>query len=282
MKLILLALLCCSCLAQKGQYIDIDPDRRAAKVVLPSDYREDQSYPVVFLLHGYSMNSETMDFFTGVSQWVTKKQFILVIPNGRKDQEEKQFWNAGVACCNLYGESDVDQAYLTALIREVHARYATDNDRVHLYGFSNGGFMGIRMACERSDLIQSVASFAGTMPVDENHCRPEQSVRFFHMHGTDDQVIRYKRGSFQQLPEHLGAQEMVDSFAQHQDCEIEQEIERPALWVNFNKERNFILEQNYQCKVGDLKFWTMVGAGHRILFTRQFSSQVLNTLLLPQ
>lgn len=71
---------------------------------------------------------------------------ILVYPAGYQER-----WNAG-ACCGSAKVDDV--AFLTAVIRKVSPR-----SPVYLVGYSNGGRMAYRMACERPDLFAAVAVF---------------------------------------------------------------------------------------------------------------------------
>ena len=38
--------------------------------------------------------------------------------------------------------------------------------RIHIAGYSNGGYMAHRFVCERPDLVAAIASFAGATPTE--------------------------------------------------------------------------------------------------------------------
>ncbi len=66
-----------------------------------------------------------------------------------------------------------------------------DSERVYLVGHSNGGFMSYRMACDQSELITGIVSFAGSTWWNENDCAASDSVAVLQIHGTWDTSIRY-------------------------------------------------------------------------------------------
>jgi polyhydroxybutyrate depolymerase len=77
---------------------------------------------------------------------------ILVYPAGYE-----KHWNAG-ACCGATRTDDV--AFLTAVVKQVLARQpGADARRVYLVGYSNGGRMAYRMACEHPKLYAAIAVF---------------------------------------------------------------------------------------------------------------------------
>ena len=56
--------------------------------------------------------------------------FVLVAPDGTLDRTGQRFWNATDACCNFFGDSVDDVAYLHGLVREVAAAYHVDSRRI--------------------------------------------------------------------------------------------------------------------------------------------------------
>ena len=65
-------------------------------------------------------------------------------------------WNAG-GCCGLTPETTADDvAFITTVINDVLARYPVDPSKIAIGGYSNGGGMAIRYACERSDMVNAV------------------------------------------------------------------------------------------------------------------------------
>lgn len=123
-----------------------------------------------------------------------KRGFLYVAPDGTKDGVGNRFWNASEACCD-FGRTNVDDsAYLANLIADVKREWNVDAKRVYLAGFSNGGFMSYRMACENSDTIAAIASLAGSMRADGATCTPTEPISVVQIHGTADATIRYDGG----------------------------------------------------------------------------------------
>jgi polyhydroxybutyrate depolymerase len=101
---------------------------------------------------------------------------ILVYPAGYQ-----KHWNAG-ACCGTAKPDDV--SFLTAVVEQVLAgQPGADPARVFLVGYSNGGRMVYRMACERPRLFTAVAVFGA---VNAQACRDPAPVSLLVAAGTAD------------------------------------------------------------------------------------------------
>jgi polyhydroxybutyrate depolymerase len=95
---------------------------------------------------------------------------ILVYPTALHGR-----WNAG-ACC---GSTTVDDVgFLTAVIRKVSPHHPVD-----LVGYSNGGRLAYRLACERPDLLAAVAVFGA---VSAFPCSRPPPLPILIAAGTDD------------------------------------------------------------------------------------------------
>ncbi|GAB2692335.1 hypothetical protein GCM10027194_28370 [Thalassiella azotivora] len=115
----------------------------------------------VIALHGYTSNpTETVDRL-GVGDWVDAGDVTVVLPAGLGPRPS---WNAG-GCCGSAARSGVDDvAYVTWLARGLLAQGASD---VLLVGYSNGGMLAYRVACEHPDVVQDIAVVNGTIAVAE-------------------------------------------------------------------------------------------------------------------
>jgi polyhydroxybutyrate depolymerase len=100
-------------------------------------------------------------------------------------------WNSGAGLAGFSLNGDVeDVSFINALIDTVSAHYNIDQTRVYATGFSMGGFMSNRLACELNDRIAAIASVAGSVGGTLT-CTPGQEVPVCHFHGTGDTQVGY-------------------------------------------------------------------------------------------
>jgi polyhydroxybutyrate depolymerase len=104
-------------------------------------------------------------------------------------------FNAG-ACCPLVTRDDVQ------FTREMHQWAVTnlciDLRRVYSTGFSNGGFMSHRLACQASDIIKGIAPHSGTLGFGGSFtsCQNPIAQPVLAFHGTEDPTVPYNGGSW--------------------------------------------------------------------------------------
>lgn len=153
---------------------------------------ENRARPVVFNYHGFTSNPGRQQEASAMNAKADEEDFIAVHPAGTGFLPS---WNAG-ACCGTAERSDVDDVgFFRRMLEDVARQTCIDPDRVYVTGFSNGGMMAHRLACEASDVIAAIAPVAGTMQVSEEHCEPSHPISVIHLHGTDDPVVPYEPGA---------------------------------------------------------------------------------------
>jgi polyhydroxybutyrate depolymerase len=171
---------------------DFDGLTREYIQYVPGVYDGSEAVPLVLALHGLGDN---MSNFSGVGfQYVADTaNFIVVYPQALVDQliTGQAAWNSGAGVLGISLNSDVDDVgFLNALMDTVSAHYNIDQSRIYVTGFSMGGFMSNRLACELNNRVSAVASVAGTVG-GEFSCSPGQPVRVCHFHGTADTQVGY-------------------------------------------------------------------------------------------
>ncbi|MCA9837821.1 MAG: prolyl oligopeptidase family serine peptidase [Trueperaceae bacterium] len=151
---------------------------------VPETISPEQPLPLVILLHGRGGNGASMERITKFTDLLTTHSFIAVYPDGIDGQ-----WNY-VRGIPGYPESVDDSQFLLHLIDHIAESYPVDRKRLYVTGFSNGGFMTQRLACEVPDVFAAFASVGaagfGGMP---SICEHDTAVSFLFMHGTFDAVV---------------------------------------------------------------------------------------------
>lgn len=125
--------------------------RRAYLVARPARVAPRTPLPVLVLLHGRGMTPALIAKRSGM---LGDRPAIVVLPAGYG-----RSWNAG-GCCSVARARDVDDVtFLSRLVPQVlHDQPDADRRAVFLAGFSNGGRMAYRMACQQPGLFAAVAA----------------------------------------------------------------------------------------------------------------------------
>jgi polyhydroxybutyrate depolymerase len=260
----------------------IGPADRPAQVVAPAAWTPAKPWPMVLVLHGYGATGPLQAAYLGVQARVDQLGFVAVIPDGTLDNTGKQFWNANGTCCDFTGQGVDDLAYLTGLIDEAIAKLQVDPQRVYVLGHSNGGFMGIALACHRADKVVAVASLAGAASVQPEDCKPSQPVSVLQIHGSLDAVILYGGGQIFGKP-YAGAEDTVGLWRQRNDCPALATDLGDADYEGFVLGKETVRKQWAPCKAGTtVGLWTIQGGSHIPGLTETFKNDVLAHLLAQQ
>ncbi|MCH2161273.1 MAG: hypothetical protein MK085_05300 [Phycisphaerales bacterium] len=192
------------------------------------------------------------DYYPGLENWPVVYEsedggppqdtgWIYVIPNGARDTVENatcydpefpedwpfwRYWNATPNCCayNWYTPGTYDgvrydapdhATYINNLIAWVKRNYNVDEDRVYIYGYSNGGYMCHRLACENGNLgyygycdtnvdpdgaiippqaIAAVGVYAGVTFMNPQNCNGTWPTNVLQTHDIGDQACLYDGG----------------------------------------------------------------------------------------
>src|SRR3990172_6409632 len=138
---------------QQGSFV-FEGYTRTYLVYLPPNYNGVDPMPVVFNLHGWTLDMTQQMNYSKMNEVADTAGFIVVYPNA-----VDATWSSGIA--TFAGRNDV--GFLNVLIDTLAAHYSINLQRIYSCGFSNGGFMSYRLACELSNRIPAIASVAGTI-----------------------------------------------------------------------------------------------------------------------
>jgi polyhydroxybutyrate depolymerase len=148
--------------------------------------------PVLVALHGAGGSAVTLSYLTGFDRAAAGGAFVLVEPNGTGPDAGSRTWNAGSCCGTSAGTVD-DIGFLGAMLDRVAGDLPIDPKRVYVAGFSNGGMLAYRAACELGERIAGIAVVAGTMNVDD--CPAPAPVPVLAIHGADNTVVPLAGGA---------------------------------------------------------------------------------------
>jgi polyhydroxybutyrate depolymerase len=244
----------------------------------PATLVDGQRYPLLLVLHGYSVNGFIQEAYLGIKQLAETSEAFVLAPDGLADSENHPYWNADPVCCDFDGTNPDDSAYLRGLIDDVSDAWPVDPKAVFVVGHANGGYMAYRMACDHDDAIAAIVVIAGGTDLD---CRVAHPVNVLHMHGTEDQEFLFDGGGpFQMSPGSPGALESVTRWAAHDTCNPTRSSAGPALDLDSIVDGAETTPERFDCPPdADVELWTMTGTEHLPGMTDTFVPTVWPWLL---
>lgn len=170
---------------------DYDGATRKYIQYVPPVYDGSEAVPLILALHGLGDN---VNNFQGVGfQLVADTaNFIVVYPEALPDPfTGGNAWNSGAGISGISLNANIDDVgFLNAVIDSISENFNIDQNRIYATGFSMGGFMSNRLACELNNRISSIASVAGTVG-GVLTCNPGTELPVCHIHGTSDTNVGY-------------------------------------------------------------------------------------------
>ena len=176
---------------------------------LPANYDSLTSLPLVFALHGFTNSAEEIEERSQFNIIADTAGFIVCYPNG-----VDRAWNVGWQ----FGSRADDVGFINAMIDSFILNHKVDPNRIYSTGFSNGGFMSYRLACELNERIAAVASVAGGFAPDYfENCDPHRAVPVMQIHGTFDIIVPINGAPGITIP----IDDVVDFWVENNSCEAD-------------------------------------------------------------
>ncbi|MCS6835355.1 MAG: hypothetical protein NZ750_04975 [Anaerolineae bacterium] len=192
--------------------IEVDGLVRRYLLYVPPSLDLTQPSPLLFSLHGFTSNMRQQKAWDDYDRLADENGFIVVWGQGEGVPPR---WNAGSA--RFAVEDDLmDMRYIETLIDHLSRVYCVDAARIYASGFSNGGGMAYRLACQMADRIAAIATMSGAFaPLD---CQPSRPVPVLAVHGTTDPVVRYN-GMISPVGSTPGVEAWVAAWAERNGCQ---------------------------------------------------------------
>ena len=174
-----------------------------------------QHPPLVILLHGRLGNASAMERLTRFNQLADRVGIIVAYPDG-----VDRSWADGRGATPADQQHVDDVGFISALIDDAARRRGVDPARVYVAGYSNGGFMTLRLGCELSDRLAGLGVVAATFSDSLlARCHPHRPVRLIIIDGTADPLVPYGGGDMQGNRGHVqSAESTVAEWAKLNGC----------------------------------------------------------------
>jgi poly(3-hydroxybutyrate) depolymerase len=136
--------------------------------------------PAMIILYGIKDTTEHFESVARFKKYADRDGNLIAYPEG-----VRQSFNAGLCCGDASAYKVDDVSFLSNVVSDLKARGAS---RISVVGFSNGGMMAYRLACERPDLVDTVGVMSGTLEIP--HCNGP--IKALHVHGLKDTAVPFK------------------------------------------------------------------------------------------
>jgi polyhydroxybutyrate depolymerase len=166
-------------------------------VHLPTGFNIGTKRPLVINLHGGSGNMQSAQGFSLMNPVADLNNFIVCYPQGYGIASPGYSWADGRNTTADQAGID-DLGFINKLMDTLITKYYIDANKIYICGFSNGGFMVQRIACQLNERFSAMASLGSSMDtVLYRNCNPSKSIPFAFFNGTADPAMPYGGGVMQ-------------------------------------------------------------------------------------
>ena len=128
-------------------------------VILPDDYDRLETFPVLYLLHGYGGNHRTwMQMHSGLPELATRYGIIIVCPDGKNSW----YWDSPINPASRY-ETYVAQELVSYM--DSHYKTIPDKKGRAITGASMGGHGGLWIGFRHPDIFGACGSIHGGIDI---------------------------------------------------------------------------------------------------------------------
>lgn len=184
---------------------------RSYLAYVPSTYDGAQPVPLLLVFHGFGSSPENIMTMANFNPLAQEEQFIVLYPRA---SEQPTTWYNGTGVFRPF-DDDRDLQFVDALLAVAKTQWRIDERRIYAVGFSMGGGMAYRIACERSGQFAAFGTVAGAFATIPDGCTPERPVPVMAIHGLADRVVPFE-GTRWLLP---SVSDWVMEWAQRNQCE---------------------------------------------------------------
>lgn len=238
--------------------------QRKFMVHFPPNFNTTAQRPLVLNLHGGSGNMVNAQGFSMLNPVSDQNNFIVAWPQGYGIAPPGFSWADGRnTSADQAGVDDI--GFIDKLIDTLITRYNVDTNRIYICGFSNGGFMVQRLACQLPDRFAAMASLGSSMDtVLYQNCNPSKPIPMAFFNGTADPAMPYGGGPMQnpQVIPVVPVDSTVQFWVAHNNCQTASPVFNfPDTFTTDNSTAELYNFTNCDCNA-DVKFYKLINGGH--------------------
>ena len=197
----LLMVLCLQMAAQTWEDVKVGTSTRKTLTYVPKNV--EKSPALVISLHGFNQDPEFQQKQTQWNAMADKEGFIVTYPLANN-----KMWDTN-------GTSDV--MFVATVIQEMINQHHVDKNRIYLSDFSMGSWLGYHCL---ETLGDKIAAFGPVSGVDiGKQPRANRMVPIMHIHGTGDDVFKYKGDPYHMAGGYPSIEEYVKKWAAYEGCD---------------------------------------------------------------
>jgi len=183
---------------------------------VPAGY-DGKSIPLVFNFHGSLLVPQDQVDSSQLGAVADREGFAVVYPAGVFAAGNlRNAWNPD-------REQGVDDIQLVRdIIEDVAHTIDVDRSRVYATGFSGGGRITSRLACELSDVLAAAAPVAGLQYYAG--CTPARPISILTIHGNADRFNHYELRDDSPPYWHMGVETAVEQWRVANGCGLEPSV----------------------------------------------------------
>ena len=245
----------------------------------PAAARAGARQPLIIFLHGYG--GDGRDDTLGLAGAAEREGSLYAFAQGTPDSFGRKTWMAIDAAASGQSPLADDVAFLDWFIGRIEADWRIDPGRVFVAGWSLGGFMALRFACERAQRVAAFATYAGGMSTLAD-CRPTEPVSALLIHGDSDSTVSYRGGTGARTGlRYQSAEAVFQSWAQLDGCKgsfevLPGKLDLHATIAGAETRRARIAGC---ARAAGVELWTVQGGGHAPAMTAAGSNAIVRFLL---
>jgi polyhydroxybutyrate depolymerase len=177
---------------------------------------------LVVCLHDGGSNPEEMARVTrrSFNRLAEEDNFIVAYPRALNG-----YWNDGrqdSISLSHYRNID-DVGFISKVIDFAADSFKIEEERVYVTGFSEGGLMTFRLACELTVKIDAFAVVAASFSLDQIvECTPDTTISFMMINGTRDPILPFDGGQMmiegREAGSVLSAEEAINYWLLENGC----------------------------------------------------------------